>query len=272
MKYYRLTKNRAQICFLILTSFLSASSASEKFSEEKLSGVYLGLEGGVSVSNHILLAPDWTETNCNFLQIWTPTGSDSFDTYLGTAKCIGFKVGYQINPIISCDVTYNYQGEFSSQRGYSPNLIASLNFLLGDIYTFKNISIQTVLFNINLSPNIQWGGFVPYISGGVGLASNKIGCMERRNLNYSTEYPLLYDLILYGKRTTCFSWQAGIGAYYVFHNNWRFGMAYRFLDVGQLTTGNYCTDAVSKASASAMRFIAKHPTFSELLVSLTYCF
>lgn len=267
-----LTKNRAQIWILVLVSFVSARGAIEKLSEEKSSGVYVGVEGGVSISNHVLLAPDWTEKDCNLLQIWAPTGSDSFDTYLGTAKCIGFKIGYQINPIISCDVTYGYRGKFCSQRGYSPNMIASLSFLLGDIFTFKNISIQTVLFNINLSPNIPWGGFVPYISGGIGVASNRIGCMERCNLNYSTEYPLLYDLILYGRRTTCFSWQAGIGAYYNFHNHWRFGMAYRFLDAGELTTGNYCTDTVSKASGSAMRFIAKHATFSELLVSLTYCF
>lgn len=260
-----------RFCILILVSFLSAMSATEKYSEQKSSGVYLGIEGGAAISNHVLLAPEWIQNEC-MPNIWYPTGSDSFDTDLGTGKCIGGKIGYQVNPVVSFDMTYNYLGEFSSLRGYAPNIISSDSFLLGDIYSFKKISIQTVLFNINLSPDINWGGFVPYISGGAGCASNKIGCMKNYNQVRLPEYPPRYDITLYGKRVTCFSWQVGVGAYYVFHNHWRFGMAYRFLDVGKLTAGNYYTESVSKGSGTTKTFVARHPTFNELVLSFTYGF
>jgi len=274
VKCYCLTANRILISVLILVFFLSTMSATERVSEVKSSNIYVGIEGGVSISNRVLLAPEWTQKDC-ISNIWYPTGSDSFDTDLGTAKCIGAKIGYQINPVVSVDFTYNYLGDFSSLRGYASNIIASTTFILGDIYSFRNISIQTFLFNINLSPDIQWGGVVPYISGGAGFASNKIGCMKNYNED-RPDVPPLYDITLNAKRITCFSWQAGIGAYYVFHSHWRFGMAYRFLDVGKLATGDYyhyySYNPVSEASGITKRFVARHPTFNEFLLSLTYDF
>ena len=260
----------------VLFSFLHINIAKDEPIKEKSSGIYLEIEGGVSISHRMLLAPDWTQNGCT-TYIWYPTGSDSFETDLGTSKCIGFKIGYQINPIISCDMSYDYRGNFSSLRGYEPNLIASSSFSLGDIFSFNNITIQTVLFNINLSPDIQCGGFVPYISTGVGFASNKIGCLKNYNLNDGEEYPLLYNVTLCGRRITSFSWQAGIGAYYAFHNHWRFGMGYRFLDAGKLSTGGYTTGYAlgytnNSVSGTTMRFVARHSTFSDLLLSLTYSF
>lgn len=264
------------ICIIVLASLLNVSIAKEKPLEEKSSGIYFEIEGGASISHRMLLAPDWPQNGCT-TYIWYPTGSDSFETDLGTSKCIGFKIGYQINPIISCDMSYDYRGQFSSLRGYEPNLIASSSFSLGDIFSFNNITIQTVLFNINLSPDLDWGGFVPYISAGAGFASNKIGCLKNYNLNQGEDYPLLYDVTLRGRRINCFSWQAGIGAYYAFHNQWRFGMGYRFLDVGKLSTGGYTTGYAlgytnNSVAGTTMRFVARHPSFSELLLSLTYCF
>ena len=98
--------------------------------------------------------------------------------------------------------------------------------------------------------------------------------MKNYNLNYGLEYPLKYDTTLDGKRVTHFAWQAGVGAYYAFDNYWRFGMAYRLLDAGKLATGSYAADPLDTENPpdSTMRFIASHPLFSDLLLSLTYCF
>lgn len=249
-----------------LVVITSSVFANENVSPEKSSGVYCGFECGASISTNILFAPDWNLMGVT-KHSWEPVRSDSFETNFGTHKCLGAKIGYQFNPTIGIEAAYNYRGKFDSIRGYAQTTDA----LHGEIFSINCISFQTVMFNLNLLPEVSWGGFVPYVTSGIGVAINKTG--ELRNYDvFNQSVPISFDTRLRGKTCKSFAWQTGVGVHYTFFQKWRFELGYRYVDVGKLMTSDSFVGVISGYTSTLPPFVAKHPAFNEIIASLVYCF
>jgi len=249
---------------ILTTSYVI--SAVEDIGLKKTPGVYFSVEAGASLSTKIIFAPNWDLMGVTE-HSWTPPVSDSFETNFGTNKCIGAIIGYQFNPIISAEFSYDYRGKFRSIRAYGP----TTDTTHGEVYSINCISSQTVMANMQLSPDVSWGGFVPYILGGIGVAINKTG--ELRNYDvYNQAVPISFDTRLRGKTCHSFAWQVGLGAHYLLSKHWQIGLGYRYIDIGKLVTSEYYTEVLTQQTGTVLPFIAKHPGFNEILASLVYCF
>lgn len=232
------------------------------------SNLFVGIEGGASISRTVYLAPDWSYTGRTQITWVVPPGS-SFDTDLGTAPMEGAKLGFRVNPNVAIDVAYNHRGNFSSDRTFP----ITRRLSVGEEFIFSGIKTDSYLVDLTLNPTVCWCGFTPYVSGGIGLSRNTIGGLEDRELFTST-LRQNSDIDVPGKTVTSFAWQVGVGVDYLVCKKLHFNLGYRFVDIGKLETEGNFIDRISSPNVSQtiQPFVATHVGFNEVYAGLTYSF
>ncbi|KTD16572.1 outer membrane protein [Legionella jordanis] len=229
--------------------------------------VYLGLEGGYSISTQTHLQPVYTYPRSTRLVFISPVNSD-WTRDIGSTGLGGAFLGYQWNPNVSFQFSYDYR------KGYDWNIPAaeepSITDTIYDRYEGGDITIQTFLFDLILKPNVDWGGFIPYIKGGIGAAHNKITGIQNIGIPIFGA-PLTVNLLVDGNSSTNFAWDAGVGANYTF-DHFGVGLGYRFVDAGKLKTSSTVTDAITGLRTTISPLEAKHIFLHELTASIFYSF
>lgn len=232
--------------------------------DTKSPGFYLGVEGGASISAQTQFGQDFYKSGQRFV---APVNSD-FSRDIGSAGFGGLFLGYNYNPNLAVQFTWDYR------RGYDYNLHTSYGGDFGRDYledrfeTRGNINVQTFLFDLVLKPSLNWGGFVPYVKGGIGLSYNEMGTF--RNVDLAT--PPTFDTNVSGATRTSFAWDAGVGADYMINHNTSIGLGYRFVDAGQLQTSSRWSDPLLGEAGSRIPFGTKHLYLNEVVASIAYHF
>lgn len=166
--------------------------------------------------------------------------------------------------------SYVYRG------GYDWNLSATEDDFANspnvyDRYYATGIQIQTFLFDLILKPSVNWGGFVPYVKGGIGAAYNKIGAVKNVDVAFAGR-PVSFNTRLDGASTTSFAWDAGVGANYYFNQKFSVGLGYRFVDVGKLQTSDIYHNLATGLTSTVSPFVAEHVFLNEVTISAAYHF
>ncbi|ASQ45176.1 outer membrane protein [Legionella clemsonensis] len=231
---------------------------------------YIGVEGGASISLDTDFQPrlDGAET----FRILAPSNSD-WSRDLGIGGFGGLFVGYQYNPNIAFQFTWDYRSGYDYYLHASYGVDATdPNYYLEDRYeTLGDINIQTFLFDLFLRPAVNWGGFVPYVKGGIGLAYDEMSTLRNVQHTFSGN-PITYDTRIPGDSVTSFAWDAGVGADYFFNDKLSIGLGYRFVDAGKLRTRNVFYDVVSSDAATITPFETNHLFLNEFVASIAYHF
>lgn len=255
----------------VLTLAVSTNSFAGSMGQvvESAHHFYLGGEGGASISLNTNFSPgaqQYNYTNYSYV----PTNWD-YTTNFGIGGIGGVFVGYQHNANLALQFTYDYRGGYSLYK----NLKSWNNLAQAEEYYYikaNGISFQSFLFDLILSPDVSWGGFVPYVKGGIGLSLNAIGTRHgpSRGLLGNAN-----DTHIFGTSTTSFSWDVGIGANYCLTDKLSIGLGYRFVDVGGLTTSDrfsYESTQGNNQSGLIAPWTASNVFLNELLASVTYHF
>lgn len=191
---------------------------------------YIGAEGGASISLSTHFAPDLGGREP--LRIIAPSNTD-WNRDFGIGGFGGAFIGYQYNPNVAVQFTWDYRS------GYDYFLHASYaviptdpNFYLEDHFEADDIDVQTFLFDLILKPTVNWGGFVPYVKGGIGFAYNQMGNLRNVQHTFSGN-TITYDTRIHGDSATSFAWDAGVGADYFFNEKSALGLAIALLMQGR---------------------------------------
>lgn len=232
--------------------------------------VYLGVEGGFSISTAMNFQPDYSERTH---AAWGVLEYGVFNSDMNTSEVVGGLIGYKVNPNIAIELNYDYRGNFEWQRD-APLPYTQPLTNIGETYTAHDIQIQTLFVGVNLNPAQHWNHVTPYVSIGVGAAWNTIGSLE--NSDVASPFRGItqtYDLVLGGQTTTNFAWRAGIGVDYQcpWQKQLHINLNYRFTDVGTLQTGinlrrnDGSTDTINP-------FRASHVQLNDIILGLNYHF
>ncbi|WP_028387587.1 outer membrane protein [Legionella fairfieldensis] len=229
---------------------------------------YIGIEGGGSVSTDIHFQPVITYPSSQEFSFTTPVNTD-WNRDIGSAGFGGAFAGYEWNQNLALQFSYVYRSSYDwnmltveDDANFAPDVYGQ--------YNAGKISVQTFLFDLLLKPSVNWGGFVPYVKGGIGIGLNKIDRLQ--NINIPFVSPLSYNTIVSGKSSTSFAWDAGVGADYYLTNQFNIGLGYRFVDAGKLRTGSNFIETVSGLASTITPFKAKHVFLNEVSISAAYHF
>lgn len=142
----------------------------------------------------------------------------------------GVAVGYDFNP--------EYQMPFRAELEYYARASGSgveTKYTYGsqNASVSRKINTQTVMANgyWDIYTNIE--GLRPFLSAGLGMASNKMKLAAKVN-GTSTEDSDSSD-------KTQFAWALGVGVGYDFNSNWALELGYRYLDAGKASLKNKAT-------------------------------
>lgn len=231
---------------------------------------YIGAEGGATIATDTHLAPNWNKDGATRFTWTVPEGS--LDTNFGTAAMEGVKLGYHLNQNVAVDLAYNHRGNFSSDREYSlSNPVLYPTPTIGEEFKFRDIQSNSLMFDLTLNPTVNWCGFTPYVSAGIGVARNEIGSLENRQLfTASGSRPQTFDLQVPGATVSSFAWQAGVGVDYAITCPLHINLGYRYVDLGKFETADSVVDRISGSSGSIQPFEANHVGFNEVYAGLTY--
>lgn len=156
----------------------------------------------------------------------TPTYSDSWNnTSLDGTAVLGLGVGYQFTDYIRADITADY--EFKS-GAYGEGYCGGCGGV-GHTVETADIDAWTILANAYVDIG-TWGGFTPYIGGGVGTAYLNTSNISYVNPNGVTG---TWD----GNGQWNFAWALMAGASYAISPNTAIDFNYRYLNLGDAQSG-----------------------------------
>jgi len=131
--------------------------------------------------------------------------------------------GYQFNSWFRADVTGEYRSEAEYRAGIAAANPAPPGFLGADSY---NAGIRSALFLANGYIDLwNFSGITPFIGGGVGLVSHTFSNLVDSGQGYG---------VAADRSQTNFAWQVGAGLGFNVTPNFRWEIAYRYLDMGHL--------------------------------------
>lgn len=229
---------------------------------------YIGGEIGDSISLNTHFQPVVTYPRSEFFFVSTPVNTD-WTRDIGASGYGGVFIGYQWNSNIAFQFDYSYRGNYNWGVLAVESVLALPD--LYDRYQANQIKIQTFLFDLVLKPSTNWGGFVPYVKGGIGASYNQMSQIHNIDIPVG-DHALSFDSFIQGKSVTSFSWDAGLGVDYYFNNRLSIGLGYRFVDAGQLASSNIYTDTLSGLRTTVTPFSTSHVYLNEVSVSGTYHF
>lgn len=148
---------------------------------------------------------------------------NAFDSSVRNKGSYGFGLGYRFLPSLRADLDYTYRPNARFQAtdnipetgaGYLRNYTVMLN--------------GYVDLNINLP-------VTPYVMGGIGVSNNA---------TTSIYWPVVQQYE-YGRSTTNFAWQLGLGMAYALQPNFLVDLSYQYVDLGKFSnTGHYNTGGI----------------------------
>lgn len=204
-------------------------------------GVFVGVEGGMSISTKMNFAPDYSGAPNVPWKLPTFQDPDFWKTDMGTAPLFGAKIGYFFNPQLALDLSYDYRGNFKWHRAAS---LPTGDWTTEAMdYGTDNIHSNDILLNARFFPKVNWGNLKPFIGAGAGIAMNYVDTVVEKTLSSGNPKPERDELST--KTTTSFAWQVGAGFDYAFTDNVNLTLGYRFVDLGKLESGGhiaYSTD------------------------------
>jgi opacity protein-like surface antigen len=156
---------------------------------------------------------------------------------IGDAAFAGAGVGYQFNNWFRFDVTGEYRtaANYSAIQSYSDIWSApgaspcGIGARCHDVYHGQHaaaVFLANAYFDIG-----TWYGITPFIGGGIGVATNflsnwyDISAQPAGGFGYASD-----------KTQANFAWQVGAGLAYNVTPNLKLEVAYRYLDLGKLST------------------------------------
>lgn len=234
---------------------------------------YIGVKAGYSISTPMNFQPDYDSIKQS---TWIAFEHAQFNSNMNTSPLYGAFIGYTLNPNVSVDLAYDYRNNYQWDKIssiYFPDSPTDPLLAIGERWQAKHISIQSLIFSVNLKPCVNWGGVIPYASVGVGAAWNKIGSFENNEIP-SSSTPTRFDIQVPGATTTNFAWKVGAGINYVIpcYQQWLLSLGYQFVDVGTLQTGTTFVDPIRRKSGTTNPFKADHVQLNEVFLGATYYF
>lgn len=232
---------------------------------------YAGIEVGRSYSGEAFIRPQasLTDPDAN----WTIPENTDWSRTIGTSGDYGAFVGYQLNPNVGLQLTFDHRNSFSWT--VPVNAAASFPDEPFEEYSLHDIEISTLFADLKLAPSVCWNGFVPFVKAGIGWSRNKSG--ELRDVNipngfFNTE--VSFDTHVASNTENDFAWNAGVGVDYYFNRCISATFAYRFVDVGELKTGTRSIDPIADPGGvdNNVPFKSEHIFLSEFVAAVTYHF
>ena len=171
------------------------------------------------------------------------------NTSLSSAGFIDVGLGYQFNPWLRGDVTFEYRDGAQFQSTYNlnnPNGAANpLQFT--DFYR-ANLSSAIAMANVYADLG-TWNGLTPYIGGGLGVASNKLYGMTDQGVENYAGYTGSSGGYFSNGYSTNLAWGLMAGLDFKLAENVKLELGYRFLDYGKFTSGgSNCISGDGKGS------------------------
>ncbi|WP_424362212.1 outer membrane protein [Methylocystis parvus] len=174
---------------------------------------------------------------------------------IGDAAFAGAGVGYQFNNWFRFDVTGEYRtaAQYSaiqsytdiwSAPGFSPCGIAAR---CHDVYHGQHsaaVFLANAYFDLG-----TWYGITPFVGGGIGFATNflnnwyDISAQPAGGFGYASD-----------RTQTNFAWQVGAGLAYNVTPNLKLEVAYRYLDMGKMSTGQIVCQGVVVCAREVQSF------------------
>jgi opacity protein-like surface antigen len=157
---------------------------------------------------------------------------------VGDPFLLGLGVGYQFNAWLRADVTgeyrnsINYHASSTYQWGTPANSPCdpTSGVRCGDEYTGQ---VKTGLFLANGYVDIgNWGGFTPYVGGGLGLVAYQVSGLKDNSL-----YPGGAFGFANNYNGTNFAWALMAGVAYRFSPSLLLDVGYRYVHMGTFNTG-----------------------------------
>jgi opacity protein-like surface antigen len=143
---------------------------------------------------------------------------------IGDQAFAGGGVGYQFNNWLRGDLTAEYRTEANYRAGLIAANPAS-GFFGGDFYT---AGVSTGVFMANGYVDLgRWCGISPFVGAGVGLASHRLAGLTDSGLGFG---------VANDKYQTNFAWSVTAGLGFNVTPNLRMEVAYRYLDMGKLSS------------------------------------
>jgi OOP family OmpA-OmpF porin len=211
---------------LLLGLTFLALTASSGFAQQMLplsSGFYLrGDFGGAFGADTTFSDTNPTSPICSLCKTSQPSS-------IGNSFMLGVGAGYRFTPAFRTDITLDYitrlkiSGHNSSVTSLTNS--AKVSSLVGMFNGYLDIN--------GLMPNNMLGPFQPYLTGGVGVASNDLG-------NTAYGFPGLGSGVVSqsGSTHTDFAWGAGAGIGYALTQNLTLDLGYKYMDLGQMRSGS----------------------------------
>jgi opacity protein-like surface antigen len=151
---------------------------------------------------------------------------------IGDAAFAGAGVGYQFNNWFRFDVTGEYrtaaQFDALGTFGHLCDCGTVLNY-----WSNYHGQLSAAVFMANAYFDLgNWYGITPFIGGGVGLAATSLQGPWRVDPEFNQDFSVAGS-----RNQTNFAWQVGGGLAYNVTPNLKLEVAYRYLNLGNFTTG-----------------------------------
>jgi outer membrane protein OmpA-like peptidoglycan-associated protein len=238
---------------------LLVATAGSSFAQDMMSwvpyGVYVRGDFGGAFGNNV------TFRDNNSAAANTTIGNNSISAHGGNSVIFGAGIGYRVNPWFRGDFTLDYMPSLNVNRttagsSNSNTVSANLNSLVGMANGYLD-------FNSFL-PNF-FGSVEPYIDGGIGFANNNLGTVT--NSTGGTAGTLS------GSSQTNFAWGAGAGVNFPLTQQLSLDVAYKYLDLGSLKSGNVSTNGFAVGNSGAVTGIKSNDlTVNTVTVGLRWTF
>jgi opacity protein-like surface antigen len=208
----------------MLAASLMAGTAASAFAQRAPSPLYLRADIGYSWSKDADIR-DQSSTPGSFLICGNgPCDTPGSLNDIGDSYVIGAGVGYRVAPNIRTDLALAYRGGFDldqSDAGAPPT-------------TFRG-KIRSWALMLNGYYDFDAGGpWKPYVTGGIGVARNKVKTISATNPAAATLPALFSNFQLAGDTDTSFAWTLGAGVGYTVSPGMTLEVGYRYVDLGDL--------------------------------------
>ncbi len=179
------------------------------------------------------------------------------------------------------DASLELEIAHASKHKFSKNVSLEHDYKSADgrgIRGAQNHNVNAKLTTTSMFANVNYQfkdylpvSIVPYVLGGIGYSSNKIGDTILNVTHTSNPDPNSNTLVVPGKKINNFAWQIGAGFLLPITQNLEVNLSYKFRSLGKIETTNKYNTILGTATASAPIFKGTLYT-SDVLVGLSINF
>lgn len=171
-------------------------------------------------------------------------GTSTEPSTVGNNVIFGGGVGYRFTPMFRSDLTLDYLPSTD---------VSGHNSVVTTATSKANVSSLIGMINGYLDINgfapAMFGRFQPYLQAGVGFARNDLDTTSIGG----TFGPFVLSGTLSGHTDTSFAWGVGAGAGYALTPNLTLDVGYKYLDLGDMRTGNFVSGPGGSGTFTALK-------------------